>query len=306
MIEDIASSPSAAGSSYSATFSHQNERSSPGFYAVKLANGVDVELSATRRTGVARFSFPLGHPAHILFRVSDSENGSSNAQIKIDPSSRVVSGSVTSGEFCSFRPGYYYTLHFVAVIDQPFRTGGTWTDNDVHPGATKAKGGTISANFNRPPMMGAPQQVKGSGGWLDFDPRKSAVITARIGISYVSEAAARANLEAEEPRKASLDSIRMAARRAWSRSLGEIEIKGGTPEELTVFYTALYHALMRAQPYERCGRPLSRLRRKNSCLVGRPASTIRQFLTMGRLSLAASARHLAPSSNRQRHCPIYA
>lgn len=242
--EDIASSPSAAGFSYSTAFSHENERSSPGFYAVKLDNDVDVELSATRRTGIARFSFPAGHPEHILFRVSDSENGSSNAQIKIDPGSHIVSGSVTSGEFCSFRPGYYYTLHFVAVIDQPFHTGGTWKDNDVHPGATEAEGGTISANFNPPPIMGTPQQVKGSGGWLDFDARKSPIITVRIGISYVSEAAARANLEAEEPHKASFDTIRIAARRAWSQSLGQIEIKGGTPEERTVFYTALYHALV--------------------------------------------------------------
>jgi predicted alpha-1,2-mannosidase len=241
--EDIASSPSAAGSSYSTAFSHKNEHASSGFYAVKLDNGVDIELSATRRTVIARFSFPAGHPEHILFRVSDSENGSSNAQIKIDASSRIVSGSVTSGGFCGFRSGYY-TLYFVAVIDQPFHIGGTWTDNDVHPGATEAEGGTISANFNPPPMMGAPQQAQGSGGWLDFDPRKSPVMTVRIGISYVSEAAARANLEAEEPHKASFDTIRMAARRAWNRSLGQIEIKGGTPEERTVFYTALYHALI--------------------------------------------------------------
>jgi len=243
VIEDIASSPSSAGSSFSTAFSHENERSSAGFYAVKLDNGVDVELSATPRTGLARFSFPAGHPEHILFRVSDSENGSSDARIKIDPSSRGVSGSVTSGGFCGSRSGYY-TLYFIAVIDQPFHTGGTWTDNDVRAGTTEAEGGTISATINPPPMMDAPQQAKGSGGWLDFDPRESPVITVRIGISYVSEAAARANLEAEEPHKASFDTIRMAARRAWNRSLGQIEIKGGTPEERTVFYTALYHVLV--------------------------------------------------------------
>jgi predicted alpha-1,2-mannosidase len=241
--EDIAGSPSAAGSSYSTTFAHETEHSSPGLYAVKLDNGVEVELSATRRTGIAQFSFPVGHPEHILFRVSDSENGSSNARIKIDPSNRIVSGSVTSGGFCGPRSGYY-TLHFVAVIDQPFHTGGTWTDNDVHRGSAEAAGGTFSANFDSPPTTGAPQQAKGSGGWLDFDPRQSRVVTVRIGISYVSEAGARANLEAEQPNKASLDTIRMAARRDWNRSLGRIEITGGTPDERTVFYTALYHALI--------------------------------------------------------------
>jgi predicted alpha-1,2-mannosidase len=247
--QDVAGSPSAAGSSYSTAFSHENERSSPGFYAVKLDNGVEVELSATQRTGIARFSFPVGHPEHILFRVSDSENGSSNAQIKIDPGSGIVSGSVTSGGFCGPRSGYY-TLHFVAVIDQPFHAGGTWAGSNVHPGATKAEGGTFSANLNPPAMKVAPEQAKGSGGWLDFDPRQAPVITVRIGISYVSQAAARANLEAEEPHEAdqrhgpSFDEIRMAARLAWNRSLGEIAIKGGTPGERTVFYTALYHALL--------------------------------------------------------------
>ena len=241
--EDIASSPSAAPSSYSTAFAHDNERSSPGFYAVKLDNGVEVKLSTTLRTGIAQFSFPAARPGHILFRVSDSENGSSNAQLKIDPISRVISGSVTSGGFCGSRSAYY-TLYFVALIDQPFQVGGTWTDNDVHPGATEAKGGTISADVDAAPAAGAPRQAKGSGGWLNVDPRKWHVVTVRIGISYVSESAARANLDAEQPHKASFETIRMKARRAWDSSLGRIEIRGGTREERTVFYTALYHALI--------------------------------------------------------------
>ena len=241
--QEIDSSPSVAGSSYSASFSHENERSSPGFYAVKLDNGVEVELSATQRTGIARFSFPRGHPEHILFRVSDSENGSSAAGIRVDPSNGSVSGFVTSGGFCWSRPGYY-TLHFVAVIDQPFRAGGTWTDNDVHLGATEAEGGTMPANQNPPREADAPERAKGSGAWVVLDPRKSAVVVVRIGLSYVSEAGARANLEAEQGHGPNFDSVRTSARRAWNRSLGTIAVKGRTTAERTLFYTALYHALI--------------------------------------------------------------
>ena len=240
--DDIDTSPSISGS-YSASFSHDDERASPGFYAVKLDSGVRVELSATTRTGIARFSFPTGHPRQLLFRVSDSENGSSQARIKIDPGNRRVSGSVTSGAFCGSRAGYY-TLHFVAVIDQPFHAGGTWTDRDVHRGAAQAEGGAVVPG--NPAAFGndASRQESGSGGWLSFDPRASRNVTVRIGISYVSEMAARANLEAEQPHTPGFDKIRMAARGAWNRSLRHIEIQGGTPLERTIFYTALYHTLL--------------------------------------------------------------
>ncbi|WP_454886469.1 GH92 family glycosyl hydrolase [Sphingomonas oryzagri] len=240
----IETSPSAPGGGnlYAAYLDHAKEQASPGAYTARLGNGVAVDLSATLRTGVARFAFPDDKPANLLFRSSDTEVGSSDATIHIDAAHRTVSGTVTSGNFCGYlspdRRQSYYTLHFVAVFDRDFKVGGTWTDGDLHAGATDAKGGTGYG------ADGFPVPGKGSGGWISFDPALAAPVTMRIGISYVDDAGARANLERENPAGTSLDATRAAARAAWNRELGRIAIEGGTDDERTVFTTALYHSLI--------------------------------------------------------------
>ena len=82
--------------SYSTTFSHADERAQAGRYRVKLDNGVAVDLTTTLRTGVARFSFPAGQPANLLIRVSDSEVGSEDAHVRIDPAAPCTAADWTS------------------------------------------------------------------------------------------------------------------------------------------------------------------------------------------------------------------
>ena len=65
-----------------------------------------------------------------------------------------------------------------------------------------------------------------------------------MGISYVSTENARQNLDAEQPSDTTFDAIREQACRSWNDALGRIRVEGGTDEQQTVFYTALYHALL--------------------------------------------------------------
>ncbi len=237
-------SPSADDSfaMYSSLFSHSDEEASPGWYKVALANGVTVELSATLRTGYQRFAWPKDKPANLLFRTSDSEVGSSDSSVKVDPAKREVTGSVTSGNFCGYlspdRRESYYTLYFVAELDQPFTPGGAWQDLTLTPGAREAHGGTTYGDRGHPPGR------KGSGAWIAFDPAKTPVVNMRIGISYVSLDNARTNLAAENATGTTLEQVRDAARSAWNTRLGQIAVRGGTKNERAVFYTALYHVLL--------------------------------------------------------------
>jgi predicted alpha-1,2-mannosidase len=243
--KDVEVSPSADDgfTIYSSYFSHDDEQAAPGTYKVALANGVSVDLSATLRTGVARFAFPKDKPANLLFRTSDSEVGSSDAAIHVDPGKREVTGSVTSGNFCGYlspdRRESYYTLHFVATLDRPFTAGGAWQDAKVTPGARDAKGGTTYGDRGHPPGR------KGSGAWIAFAP--GATVGLHVGISYVSLDNARANLAAEG--QGSLEATRDAARAAWNARLGQIAVKGGAKDARTVFYTALYHVLLEPNLY---------------------------------------------------------
>src|SRR5262249_45269602 len=149
-------------------FRHEEETASPGWYQVKLANGVAVGLSATPRTGYARFSYPKDKPAHLLFLTSDSEVGSSDATVQVDPAKREVTGPVLSGNFCGYRgparSESYHPVYFVGVLGQPFTAGGTWHDAELHEGAREAHGGTGYGD------RGFPPGGTGSGAWIGFAP----------------------------------------------------------------------------------------------------------------------------------------
>jgi predicted alpha-1,2-mannosidase len=228
---------------YASTFSHSAETAKAGYYKVTLDSGVAVELTATARGGAGRFAYPAGKPATMLVRTSNSEVGSENAQIAIDPAG-TITGSVTSGNFCGYINAVdrhsYYTLYFQAEFDHPFASTGTWQNDSVSAGSTTASGGTGYGSD------GFPVAGRGSGGFVTFDTTDGKPVNVRVGISFVSQANAKANLDAEIPAGTSFDTVRQAAYDAWNEKLGRVDVTastGTTTDGLTVFYTALYHAL---------------------------------------------------------------
>lgn len=227
---------------YAADFAHTDEQAEPGHYKVGLASGVTADLTATARTGSGRFTFPEDKPASLLIRTANSEIGSTDSTVRIDPRTRTVSGSVTSGNFCGYLDPEgqrsYYTLYFTARFDRAFQSTGTWQDDRLSPGSTEASGGTGGFAQGGRPVAG-----KGAGGYVRFAPGDEPV-NVKVGISYVSQAGAAANLAAENPPLRSFDSVRQAAHRAWRDRLGAIDVGGGADTDLTTFYTALYHSLL--------------------------------------------------------------
>jgi predicted alpha-1,2-mannosidase len=234
---------------YSSRFSHANETAQAGYYQVRFADGIDVELTATPRTGVGRFSYPAGGPAVMLVRASDSEVGSDSAHVAIDPGTRTVSGWVRSGNFCGYISDVdrrsYYTLYFVAVFDHDFAGYGTWEDARLLHDSTTADGGTTYGE------RGVPPRGRGSGAFVSFArggpealPSAPLTVGVRVGISYVSLAGAESNLRAEDPEGTPFETVRARAQAAWNDMLGHIRLWGGTPARLTTFYTALYHSLL--------------------------------------------------------------
>ncbi|GAA2642583.1 GH92 family glycosyl hydrolase [Paractinoplanes durhamensis] len=226
---------------YASTFAHVNEAAEPGYYRVGLDSGAGAELTVTDRTGLGRFSFPADKPAGLLFRTSLSETGSADATVHIDPATRTITGSVSAGNFCgpqsTDNSHAYYTLHFVATLDQPFETTGTWTDGTLSAGGTDARGGSGYS------ATGRPVAGKGSGGYVTFAPGTTAV-TMRVAIAYTDLDGAERNLAAESPEDLGFDDVRAKARAVWNERLNKIKIGGGTPDQRAIFYTALYHSAL--------------------------------------------------------------
>jgi predicted alpha-1,2-mannosidase len=241
-VGEVTTSPSADSTDavYASTFSHANEVARPGFYSVKLDSGATADLTSTMRTGSGRFTFPAGKPATMLVRSSNSELVSTAANVSVDPATRSITGDVTSGNFCGYigteDRRSYYTLHYYAQFDQPFTSTGTWTDATVTPGSTSASGGTQFGTD------GFPVPGKGSGAFLRFP--DGATVNVRVGISYVSWENAVDNLRRENPAGTAFDTVQIRAHDAWRDELGHIQVGGGTADQRTIFYTALYHALL--------------------------------------------------------------
>ena len=245
----VTSSPSTDNndSLYASPYSHDHEQAGAGLYRVKLDNGVETSLSATTRTGAARFTYPSGTPASLLIRSSDSEVGSSDASLVVDAAHQTITGSVTSGNFCGYlSPDLkhsYYTLYFVAHFDHPFINHGTWQNAIVTPDSDTTTGGTGYDD------KGFPITGQGSGAYVTFDTSANASVNVQVGISYISLDNAKANLAAENPKFDDVDTIAASARKVWDEALGHIQVSGGTPDQLTTFYSALYHSLVEPNIY---------------------------------------------------------
>src|SRR5579862_9615638 len=108
---DVPILPTVGAVNTSATdgFSHSSESATPGYYQVTTSNGVETQLTATTRSGMAQFTFPATTQANLIFKLNGSANGDSNTQFNV-VSNTEVSGQLTSGKFCGSSAAY--TLYF--------------------------------------------------------------------------------------------------------------------------------------------------------------------------------------------------
>jgi len=196
---------------YVSKFSHADEKAEPGYYSVKLDDGIFAELTATERVGFHRYSFPKGSDANLILDLRWRDKVISQSLDLV--SNNRVEGSRTSASWAKKQ-----TVYFVAEFSSPFNRD--QVDMEADSGtAPDQKGGKYNFRFSL--QDGSDLKVK-------------------IAISYVSIEGARKNLEAEIPGW-DFDKVRADAKAAWNKELSKIEVSGGTPDQMTTFYTALYH-----------------------------------------------------------------
>jgi len=206
-------------------FSHESEQARPGFYGVTLTSGVAARLTVSTRAGIGEFTFPRHQQANLLITLSGGATESSAASARIVGATEIA-GSVTSGGFCG-GPNTY-TVYFSIVFDRPFASCGTWRGGAVHRGARQIR---------------VRQAAASAGTYVSFRTASGRTVRVKVGLSYVSEANARANIAAEIPDWDFAKTQRQAHAR-WNETLGRMEIGGGSRREQRIFYTALYHCML--------------------------------------------------------------
>lgn len=210
--------------SASVGFSHRRETVRTGLYQVTDDNGVSTELADATRAGIARFTFPAGRTARLLLKLRGGATRVDSTKVRF-VSDREIVGTVRSGHFCGADDSY--TLHFAIAFDRPMSGAGTWRDGKLHD--LEKPGGAATGGAD--------------GAWATFGTTARRTVTARIGISYTSEAGARRNLQREVAHR-DVRGLERDAHTAWNRLLGRVRVTGGTHDEQVQFYTALYHALL--------------------------------------------------------------
>ena len=191
-----------------AAFSHQDEEAEAGYYAVTLSDEkIKAELTATTHAGVHRYTFPTGGEAHIIVDWTHLLDNEHIYEAELTQTS--------DNELTGMR-----------------RTRG-WTDNQYV---------YFAAQFSKP-FRAVELGEEGRIAVLSFDNADGQPVVAKVGLSIVSVDNARQNLEAEV-KDFDFDAVRAAARNQWEQALDVIHVEGGTPDELTNFYTALYHSLV--------------------------------------------------------------
>lgn len=222
---------------------YADEQASPGYYGVTLSKyGIRAEATATSRTSAERYTFSEGGVGHILLNLGEGLTNESGATVR-RVSETEIEGSKLLGTFC-YNPQAVFPVYFVLRVSKTPSASGYWKKQRPMTGV-EAEWTPDNGTYKLYTNYGRELSGDDVGCWFTFDGLgKGEQIEVRMGISYVSTENARRNLDAEQTPGATFDTLRAAARQRWSDDLGRIRVEGGTDAQKTVFYTALYHALI--------------------------------------------------------------
>lgn len=224
---------------YGSTYT--NETAKAGYYSNVLTKyNIKVETTTTTRTGISRYTFPKGQ-SNILLNLGLGLTNEEGAAIKI-VSPTEIEGMRTVGSFCYYKPEEAYPVYFVAKFSKPATNYGVWKTPKKYKGAEAA---WMPYNGKPRLMEGYRKEVLGDsiGSYFSYQFEKPTQVEVKIGVSYVSIENARENLE-QETQDFSFETIHQQAEAYWEQQLSKIKVEGGTEDDKTIFYTALYHTLI--------------------------------------------------------------
>lgn len=204
---DIAFLPTFDAKTYTERFSHDAEYVRPGYYTVRLADSkILVELTATQRAGMHRYTYPLSSKQPLL---------------KLNLKQGIGWDKMTKCQLTQENP----------TTVSGYRLSEGWAkDQRVY----------FVAEFSRAVKL--QEMQADSVGVFSFDDATKPLLV-RVGISAVSVDNAKANLKAEI-KDWNFDRVAQEADAAWNDELGKIKVETPNLDDKTIFYTGLYHTMI--------------------------------------------------------------
>ena len=164
---------------YRSRFDKKDELARPGYYSVRLKDyGVKAELTATKRVGFHRYTYPASDRSHLIFDIGNKQGESGevkDAGVQYFDDGRIEGYVVTSPVYVNiYQPGADVRMYFSAVVDKKPVQVGTFVKETLHPGKREEKG-------------------PGAGLYLTFATTEQEAVEVKIGLSYTSVENARFN-----------------------------------------------------------------------------------------------------------------
>ncbi len=203
---DIAFMPTFNPDVHTVRFSHDAEYARPGYYTVRLGESkILVELTATKRAGMHRYTFPLSAKTPL---------------VKIDLRQGIGWDKMTKCQMVQESP--------TTISGYRMSTG--WAkDQRIY----------FAAEFSRAMKL---QKMLGDSIGVYAVSEDAKPLLIKVGISAVSIENAKANLRAEIPGW-NFDEVAAAADRSWNEELGKIKVQTSDIDAKTIFYTSLFHTM---------------------------------------------------------------
>ncbi len=193
---------------YASLYDHDHEEVHPWYHKVALEDyNITADWTTTERSVLYRFKFDRKDSCQIIIRSGN------NAAFKIT-GNNVIEG------WEEFEKTKQY---FYAEFSEPFRKSGAFESAKANANNT-ISGNSIAA-------------------YVGFDALDKP-IEVRIGISFIDENQAAANLH-KESGKSDFETIKEESHQIWSKVLGKIQVEGGTERQKRIFYTSLYRSMER-------------------------------------------------------------
>ena len=220
---------------------YTDEVASPGYYSNMLTKyGIKTEVTATTRSACERYTFPAGK-GNIILNLGQGLTNESGAMVR-RVSSTEIEGFKLMGTFC-YTTQAVFPIYFAMRVSKAPASEGAWKFQPLLTGVEAEwtpDDGTYKLYENY------YKEIAGDNIGYRFcydDLADGEQITVQMGVSFVSVENAWENLEAEQ-NGLDFDGIHAQAVERWNSDLGRIRVEGGTKEQQTIFYTALYHALI--------------------------------------------------------------
>ncbi len=198
-------------------FSHEEESASAGYYKVRLSDyDIQVELTATPRCGVQRYTFPKGDAA-VFLNLRKALNWDATVDAHVEQVDSVTIRGYRFSNGWAREQRVFFCTRFSRPLAMSLDTVAILTEG-------KRTGTSVIARF-------------------DFQAEAGEQLVVSTALSGVSMDGAMRNLQAEVSED-DFDKCLAAAREAWDRQLGRIEVRCEDRDEKVKFYTALYHAML--------------------------------------------------------------